>query len=51
MSKRAEPTPPPAWLAPRRLLPDLAVTLWLTIVATAYLAWHLIDALAGALPR
>ncbi|MBI5831253.1 MAG: hypothetical protein HZB16_02965 [Armatimonadetes bacterium] len=41
----------PAWLSPRRLLPDLLAAGWLLVVATAYLGRHLLDAWALAMAR
>lgn len=40
---------PAAWLQPKSLLPDLALALWLALVAAAYLGAQLLDAweLAG----
>jgi len=37
-----------SWLEPKRLLPDLAVAVWLLLVAANWLGGHLLDALALA---
>ncbi len=41
-----DPPPAPEWLQPARLLPDLALTLFVLLVAARYLGAHLLDALA-----